>query len=194
MIASLRGRLLHKDGTSAIIECGGVGYGVAMSLTSLAKLGAADKEVHVFVHTHLSQDALRLFGFYEAAEQQAFLVLIGISGVGPKLALAILSTLTPEELSDIVARGDRAALTRVPGVGAKKAERLLLELKGRLPESSVSLPAGASSVLADVVSALANLGFAPDVAEKAGREALAAHPDETEIATLVRVALRGTRG
>jgi holliday junction DNA helicase RuvA len=193
VIASLRGRLLHKDAVSAVIECAGVGYGVAMSLTSLAKLGPVGGEVQVLVHTQLSQDALRLFGFGDASERQIFEVLISITGVGPKLALAILSSVSPDELSGIVSRADRVALTRIPGVGAKKAERLLLELKDRLPEpTSVSRP-GRSTVLADVHSALVNLGFTPDVAEQAARQALAAQPDELEIATLVRAALQGTR-
>ncbi len=194
MISSLRGVLVRKDGASAVVECGGVGYGLAMSLSSLARLGKEGSEVHVLVHTHLSQDALRLYGFADETERATFEVLIGTTGVGPKLALAILSSVTPEELAAIVARGDRPALTRIPGVGAKKAERLLLELKGRLPEPAAGRAApGRASLLADVVSALENLGFGTDVADKAARAALEESPDEQEIATLVRAALRETR-
>ncbi|MBN1960088.1 MAG: Holliday junction branch migration protein RuvA [Deltaproteobacteria bacterium] len=194
MIASLRGILISKNASSAVIECGGVGYFVAMSLTSLAKIGSEGSEVKVLVHTQLSQDALRLFGFYDAKERQIFEVLISINGVGPKLALALLSSLSPDELCSIVSRGDRLALTHVPGVGAKKADRLLLELKGKLPEPVAMLPSGNSTLHIDVQSALINLGFAPNIADKAARQALAENPDEVEIATLVRAALRGTRG
>lgn len=193
MISSLRGRLIVKDGSGAVIECGGVGYGVSMSLTSLARLGKVGGEVAVQVHTHLSQDALRLYAFADADERQTFEVLIGTTGVGPKLALAILSSLSPAELSSIVGRADRVALTRVPGVGAKKAERLLVELKGRLPESGLAGPTGKPSLVGDVVSALANLGFSDDVADRAAKAALEKHPDEQEIATLVRAALQETR-
>lgn len=193
MIVSLRGRLAHKDATGAVLECGGVGYGLAMSLASLSRLGKVGSEAEVLVHTHLSQDALRLYGFADAAERDTFEVLIATSGIGPKLALAILSTVSPVELADIVGRGDRASLMRIPGVGGKKAERLLLELKGRLPEPAAGGAPLRTSLLTDVVSALANLGFAGDVAERAARAALDASPEETEIATLVRAALRSTR-
>lgn len=195
MIASLRGKLVHKDADGAIVECAGVGYGVSMSLASLMRLGPEGQDVHVLVHTHLTQDALRLFGFADAAERETFMSLIGTTGVGPKLALAILSTLTPSELSDAVLMADKGALTRIPGVGAKKAERLLVELKDRLPKTAPthSVLGGRNALVADLVSALENLGFAPQVADKAARDALEAHPDEQELATLVRSALRTTR-
>lgn len=196
MIASLRGKLIHKDAEGAIIECAGVGYGVSMSLASLMRLGAEGQDVHVLVHTHLTQDALRLYGFADAAERDTFLSLIGTTGVGPKLALAILSTLTPSELSDAVLMADKGALTRIPGVGAKKAERLLVELKDRLPKGTAAAQGalgGRNALVADLVSALENLGFTPQVADKAAREAVEANPDEQELATLVRSALRTTR-
>ena len=195
LITSLRGRLLSKDTQGASVECGGVGYGVAMSLASLTKLGAVGSEVFVLVHTHLTQDALRLFGFMEANERLAFEVLLGTTGVGPRLALAILSTLTPPELADIVQRGDKASLTRIPGVGGKKAERLLVELRDRLPEpiQLASLSSSLAGALReDLQSALLNLGFAPPLAERAARYALEKHPQETDLATLVREALRST--
>ncbi len=194
MIASLSGRLRQKSTSGAVIECAGVGYGVAMSLTSLSELGAEGEDVEVLVHTHVAQDSLRLYGFTRASERQTFEVLIGTTGVGPKLALAILSAVSAEELSEIVSCGDKLALTRIPGVGGKKAERLLLELKGRLPEVAASADAGSASVLADVVSALVNLGFSLEVADKSARAALAKNPDEESIATLVRAALQKTRG
>jgi holliday junction DNA helicase RuvA len=193
MIASLRGTLVTKQADGVTIECAGVGYGVAVSMASMQRLPREGTEVKLLVHTHLTQDALRLYGFLERAEQETFLVLIGTSGVGPKLALAILSTVSPGELADIVARADRAALTRIPGVGAKKAERLMVELKDRLPDLGASLTGGrAGSLLSDLISALVNLGFSAQVAERAARDALEADPTEQELATLVRAALRRT--
>ena len=191
MIASLRGSLIHKDDHGAVIECGGVGYGVAMSRTSLAKLTLAAPTVFVLVHTHVSQDALRLFGFADAAERDAFLLLIGVNGVGPRLALGILSDLTPGALGDVVARKDKAALTHVAGVGKKTAERLLLELQDRLPQDDASVSAG-TALRTDLLSALLNLGFSEAVAEHAARQALVLQPDATDLTQLVREALRAT--
>lgn len=193
MIASLKGRLLAKDTTGAVVEAGGVGYGVSMSLSSLARLGEAGDEVQLLVHTHLSQDALRLYGFADAAERAVFEILIATSGVGPRLALAILSTLCPAELQEVVARGDKGTLNRIPGVGPKKAERLLLELKDRLKGAAVPMrDAGDQALFADLVSALANLGFKEALAEQAAKQALDAHPGEGELTVLVREALRAT--
>lgn len=195
MIASLRGCLASKGADGIVIDCGGVGYAVSMSITGLARLGVAGSEARVLVHTHLTQDALRLFGFVDDDERQAFSILIGTSGVGPRLALAILSTLTPTDLASAVERGDKALLTHIPGIGAKKAERLLVELKGRIKGFGGGLGSSSTghSLIADVTSALENLGFAADVASEAAREATKAHSDETELATLVRAALQLTR-
>jgi Holliday junction DNA helicase RuvA len=195
MIASLRGKLMAKTAEHAVIECAGVGYGVFMSLASLVKLGAEGADVHVLVHTHLTQDSLRLFGFADAAEREVFEILISLSGVGPKLALAILSILSAGELSDAVARGDKGMLTRVPGVGAKKAERLLVDLKGRLDgvTAAPSKPgAPRTTIFDDLVSALVNLGFQPKDAEKSARGIVEQRPDERDLTVLVRDALRAS--
>ena len=193
MIASLRGRLVHKDTEGVIIECGGVGYGVAMSLASLARLGPEESETRVLVYTHVSQDSLRLFGFIDAAERETFEVLLGTAGVGPRLALAILSTLSPGELAEVIANSDKATLTRIPGVGPKKAERLLVELKGRLAlQLGSSRPPRDGDRMADLVSALVNLGFAAPIAERAAQHAVQEHPDEADLTCLVREALRST--
>ena len=195
MIASLRGKLVSKTAEQAVIECAGVGYGVYMSLASLVKLGTEGSDVHVLIHTHLTQDALRLFGFADAAEREVFEILISLSGVGPKLALAVLSILSAGELSDAVARGDKAMLTRVPGVGAKKAERLLVDLKGRL-DGVTTVPAKPglhrSTILDDLISALVNLGYQPKDAEKSARGIVEARPDERDLTVLVRDALRAS--
>ena len=193
MIASLRGHIVHKDQLGAVIECAGVGYGLAMSGRALAKLPVGDTPTFVLVHTHVSQDALRLFGFADGAERDAFLLLIGVNGVGPRLALAILSELAPQDLGAVVAAGDKAALTRISGVGKKTAERLLLELKDRLTFDAVS---GQDTTLLrlDLLSALLNLGFSQTVAENAARQAIALQPDTNDLTLLVREALRTTVG
>lgn len=195
MIASLRGKLLEKDTQSAVIECAGVGYGVSMSLASLARLPAVGSEVLVYVHTHLTQDALRLYGFAEVEERATFEALLGADRVGPKLALSILSVHGPVELRELVAREDKGALTRVPGVGNKTAERLLVELKGRLDRVGAVVTRGPAVTLvadttADFVSALVNLGYQPKDAEKRAKAVLAEHPSERDLAVLVRAALR----
>lgn len=196
MIASLRGKLLDKSAAGLIVECGGVGYGLAASLATLSRLGAEGSEVFLWVHTHASQDSLRLYGFGERSERRAFEVLIGTSGVGPRLAIAILSFLTPGELSVAVETADKGMLVRVPGVGAKKAARLLVELKGRLDPAEVgtgTAAAPASDVSGDLVSALVNLGFAPKDADKVAAKVVDANAEETDLATLVREALRSAR-
>ena len=197
MISSLRGKLIYKDAATTVVECGGVGYGLAMSLTSLTRLGLVGSEVFVLVSTQFSQDALKLYGFIESAERDVFQVLIGTSGVGPKLALSILSVLSPQELVGVVDRGDKARLVQIPGVGAKKAARLLLELKDRLSRMLGTTPiAGVVSPRAigdDLTSALVNLGFKEAVAEDASRAALDTLPEETDVAILVREALRSTQ-
>lgn len=188
MIASLRGVVAHKDHEGAIIECAGVGYGVAMSAHSLVAVGAAGTQVRLWVYTHVAEDSLRLYGFDTLDERRAFEVLLNTAGVGPKLALTVLSTLTPDDLLAAVSRKDRGALTRIPGVGPKKAERLLLELAGRLMPSSTGV--GLGRVTGDVVGALTHLGFELTLAQHAAREAHVALPDCNDVATLTRHALQ----
>lgn len=197
MIASLRGCVVFKDNQGAVIECAGVGYGISLSLPSLSLLPDVGQDAFVFVYTHVTQDALRLFGFAQAQERKVFEVLLATAGVGPRLALAILSTLHPDELSDAVATGDKSRLTRIPGVGSKKAERLLVELKDRLKRLPLATTAGrapVSNIAADLQSAMMNLGFALPVAEKAARLATEQMPGETDLAILVRTALQSTTG
>ncbi len=191
MIASLNGTVVHKDATGAVIECGGVGYGVSMSLSSLTGLGEEGSNVQVLVYTHVTETSLRLFGFLTDNERRAFEVLIGITGVGPRLAIAVLSFLSPGELAQAVEDGDKGALVKVPGVGGKKAERLLVELKGKLlAKDDAGVPMRTSSVVEDLASALANLGFPPKDAETVARTVRDEHPDEQDLATLVKAALK----
>lgn len=196
VIASLRGKLIAKNAESAVIECAGVGYGVFMAVGALAKLGQIGAEVSILVYTHLTQDALRLFGFSDDSEKHVFEILISTSGVGPKLALAVLSILSPDELAGAVATADKSILTRVPGVGGKKAERLLVDLKGRLDDIAIGpmrpKQAPKATLQDDLISALVNLGFQPKDADKAGKAVVQAHPDEKDLAILVREALRAS--
>jgi Holliday junction DNA helicase RuvA len=168
-----------------------------MSATSLAYLGAADgQHVTVFVRTQLSQEALRLYGFIDSGERQMFDCLITTSGVGSKLALAILSTFDANELAHVILTEDRASLTRIPGVGKKTAERLLLELKDRIGKginTSSSNTPSRTRVITDVISALVNLGFTPQAAEGSAKEAQKHAPGVDNVAALVKEALRRSR-
>ncbi|MEO0811841.1 MAG: Holliday junction branch migration protein RuvA [Myxococcota bacterium] len=191
MIASLNGLIVHKDASGAVIECAGVGYGVAMSLSSLTTLGEEGANAKVLVHTHVTENSLKLFGFITDSERRAFEVLIAISGVGPRLAIAVLSFLSPGELAQAVEDGDKGALVKVPGVGGKKAERLLVELKGKLLITDAQgTPVRAGSVVEDLASARLNLGFPPKDAENVARAVRDDNPEESDLATLVKAALR----
>lgn len=194
MIAHLRGTLLYKGARTVVVECAGVGYEAHMSLSGLTGLGEVGTQVSLFVYTHVGQDVLRLYGFVEAQEKRAFEILIGLSGVGPKLALAVLSTFNPAELREVVAAENLAALTRVPGVGKKTAQRLLFELRDRMPssEGGAQAPATGGALRRDLVAALEDLGFARPTAEKAADGALKKAEAGAELTTLVREALRGS--
>lgn len=194
MISTLRGILTHKDHGSAIIECAGVGYGIAASTQTLQALAQVGEEVRVLVHTHVAEDALKLYGFATPQERRSFDVLLATTGVGPRLALAILSTLTPEELLRAVSRKDRSALTHVPGVGPKKAERLLLELSGRMTAEQTAMTSPGTDVVGDVASALTHLGFDANQAFEAARAAHQALPKSADVATLTRLALQSISG
>ncbi len=172
MIAGLRGVLLEKSPSRLIVDVGGVGYDVQVPLSTFYVIGEAGTEVTLRVHTHVREDALALYGFATPLEQQLFEKLIGISGIGPKLALAVLSGIEPADLIRAIRLQDVARLTAIPGVGKKTAERIGLELKDRLP---VALPgsAAAAPVAAadqfrdDLLSALVNLGYQRAAAERA---------------------------
>ena len=178
MIAWLRGRLVEKYPHRVIVDVQGVGYDVQVPLSTFYGLGEPGAEVIFRVHTHVREDALALFGFATTVELQLFELLIGISGIGPRLALAVLSGIEPSELVRAVRQGDLGRLTGIPGVGKKTAERMGLELKDRLPpsfesESEPSVESG-GDMKVDLRSALANLGYHRPVAERAIDRALAA--------------------
>src|SRR5271154_5765065 len=175
MIGQLRGKLAEKRPNSVLVDVGGVGYVVAVSLSTYAALGELHAEVTLLIHTHVREDALALYGFISAREKHLFEMLISASGVGPSLALKILSGMSVDELVPAIRGSDLARLTKIPGVGRKTAERMVVELKDRLEavvletqKPAAPSPAGAE---ADVISALVNLGYDARTAETAAAEA-----------------------
>jgi Holliday junction DNA helicase RuvA len=173
MIAFLRGRVLDKFPNRIILDVSGVGYEVHVPLSTYYEIGEAGSDVSLRVHTHVREDSLQLFGFLTPLEQLLFERLIGISGIGPKLAVAVLSGIDSRELVVAVQRADVARLTRIPGVGKKTAERIVLELKDRLkdvapaPEAEGAQPSTGDRLRNDLISALENLGYHRPLAEKA---------------------------
>jgi len=175
MIGLLRGRLLEKRPNQVILDVGGVGYLVAVPLSTFAALGDLHAEVTLLIHTHVREDALALYGFLSAREKHFFELLLGASGVGPSLALKILSGMNVEELVPAIRTGDLVRLTKIPGVGRKTAERMVVELKDKLEavaiETEKPTPASPAGVEADVKSALLNLGYDERTADAALAEA-----------------------
>src|ERR1700733_3067908 len=161
MIAHLRGRLFSKQPGQAIVEAGGVGYDVVISIPTFTALPAEGAEVSLYIHTQVREDILALYGFLDRNEKRLFERLITVTGVGPKLAVTILSGLNPERTVAAIRAQDHATLTHIPGVGKKLAERLVVELKEKLEDLAVATPARQPSGPAadDVLSALVTLGY-----------------------------------
>jgi Holliday junction DNA helicase RuvA len=164
MIAFLRGRLHDKQPQRVVVDVAGVGYEVAVPLSTFYQLGDEGGEVALRIHTHVREDQMALFGFLTAGEQTVFERLLGVSGIGPKLALGVLSGIEPTDFVAALERGDVARLTRIPGVGKKTAERMVLELRDRLlkelgPSAGGSPSVGDQAQRDDLVSALVNLGY-----------------------------------
>jgi len=194
VIAHLRGTILEKHPNRVVVDVNGVGYDVAVPLSTFYVVGEPGTEVSLRVHTHVREDAIALFGFATVLELELFLRLIGISGIGPKVALAVLSGIEPPELVGAIERGDLARLTAIPGVGKKTSERIVLELKDRLPKATVA-PALAGVVEApvlrdDLLSALVNLGYHRPLAEKAVDAALKAAGRDAGFERTLKQALR----
>ncbi|MGA7917561.1 MAG: Holliday junction branch migration protein RuvA [Candidatus Acidiferrales bacterium] len=170
MIGSLRGKLIEKRPNLVLLEVGGVGYQVVIPLSTYTSLGALHAEATLLIHTHVREDQLALFGFLTSREKQCFELLISASGVGPSLALKILSGMGLDELVPAIRKGDLAQLVRIPGVGRKTAERIVLELRDKLAAVDVpeaGKPATRSQLEADVASALVNLGYDERAVESA---------------------------
>ncbi|MFH1647095.1 MAG: Holliday junction branch migration protein RuvA [Chloroflexota bacterium] len=168
MIASLQGKVESLGGDGAIINVGGVGYYVYMPTTALSSLGTPGHDVKVFTHLHVREDSLTLYGFPTAEELWLFETLLGVTGLGPKLALAMLSALNPEQITMAIATGSVDMLDMIPGIGKKVASRIILELKEKIGAGWVAAPASEMArENTDVLAALTSLGYSPAEAVKA---------------------------
>jgi holliday junction DNA helicase RuvA len=176
MIAQLRGKLIHKGSTEVIIDCGGVGYSALVSVNTSSIIGAEGTEVRIFTILIPREDSLTLYGFAEESEREAFRLITSISGIGPKIALGILSSLTVAELQEYLITNNLHALQKLPGIGKKTAERLQLELKDKISKLGVvrfrdETPVH-SLIRQEAIAALVTLGYSPAIADKAVRRAV----------------------
>ncbi|HKV05162.1 MAG TPA: Holliday junction branch migration protein RuvA [Candidatus Acidoferrales bacterium] len=195
MIGSLRGKLIDKRPSQILLDVSGVGYQVQIPLSTFAGLGALHDETTLLIHTHVREDQLSLYGFLTSREKHCFELLISASGVGPSLALKILSGMGLEDLVPAIRRGDLAQLVRIPGVGKKTAERMVVELRDKLAVVDVreaEKPATRSQLESDVASALVNLGYEARSVERAIEKARAAGDSDFE--TLLRTSLQTLGG
>lgn len=170
MIAHLRGKLLEKHPNQAVVETGGVGYDVTISIPTFSELTSVGSEVALHIHTHVREDQLALYGFGRPEEKQLFEKLITVSGIGPKLGITILSGMPADDMVRAIRGNDIARLTKIPGIGKKTAERMVLELRDKLPPQGADQVREVPSLSAtqeDVLSALVNLGYQAAAAEKA---------------------------
>jgi Holliday junction DNA helicase RuvA len=196
VIAELRGRILRKAAQEVVVDVGGVGYCVTIPVSTFYQLGEPGDEVTLRTHTHVREDALALFGFLTALEQTLFERLIAVAGVGPRLAVSILSGIEPPDLVGALRSGDVARLTRIPGVGKKTAERLVVELKDKMAKlegvaaTPEAPPAGPQE---DLLSALLHLGYSRPEAERGVRKALE-HGGDESFEDLLRRTLRVLSG
>ena len=196
MIGSLSGRLAEKRPSRLVVDVHGVGYEVQVPLSTFYGLGDIGSDISLRVHTHVREDILGLFGFATKLELDLFERLIGISGVGPKLALAVLSGIEPPELIRAVRGGDVARLTKIPGVGKKTAERIGLELRDRLPADldaageTESVESDGGDLRGDVLSALLNLGYHRPLAERSVEAVLRGGSGAGTFEQVLRQALR----
>lgn len=193
MIGSLRGKLINKRPNQVLLEVGGVGYQVQVPLSTFASLGALHAETTLLTYTHVREDTLALYGFLTAREKHCFELLISASGVGPGLALKILSGMAIDDLVPAIRKGDLVQLVRIPGVGRKTAERIVVELRDKLVAIDVpetGKPATRSQLESDVASALVNLGYDEHAVERAIEKARAEAGAEADFEKLLRGSLQ----
>jgi len=195
MIAFLRGRVLEKHPNRLIVDVAGVGYDVAVPLSTFYVAGDPGAEIALRVHTHVREEQLALFGFATPLELTVFERLIAINGIGPKLALSVLSGLEPRELVASIQRGDLGRLTSIPGVGKKTAERIVLELRDRLPQAlesvgTVPAPTAADRLRDDLVSALSNLGYHRHAIDKVLDKHLSNASEQSSFQDVLRSSLK----
>ncbi len=196
LIARITGKLIHKLPNAIIVDVNGVGYELTVPLSTFYVLGEVGTVVGLNVHTHVREDALSLFGFNTDQEKRLFLMLIGVSGIGPRLAVTILSGLGTEELIQAIRLGDLPRLVAIPGVGKKTAERMVVELKDKVsslaqaaPQTTAGLAQSGAAMIDDVVSALVNLGYLKAASEKAVGSIVRDNPD-ADFTTTLKLSLR----
>jgi Holliday junction DNA helicase RuvA len=188
MIAHLRGKLISRRPNLVIVEAGGVGYDVTLSVPAFSELPSLGSEVAFHIHTHVREDQIALYGFLRPEEKQLFEKLITVSGIGPKLAITILSGMPADDMVNSIRANDVARLTRIPGIGRKTAERMVLELRDKLPPvgaDQLQVMPSLSATQEDVLSALLNLGYQRGLAEKA----LASVAKDTSFDVMFRASL-----
>jgi Holliday junction DNA helicase RuvA len=200
VIAHIRGQILSKAPNAVVLDCGGVGYELAISVATYTELRDIGAEDRLHVHTHVREDALQLFGFAEPAEKRLFEKLLTISGIGPKLAITVLSGISAERLVGAIRGGDHATLTKIPGIGKKTAERVVLELKDKLDDmAGVAMTSAGEVVVSlgvvadDVLSALVNLGYPRAAAQKAVETAAKDKEVSGDFERLFRAAMGAVR-
>lgn len=193
MIAFIEGIVEYKDAEKAILQAGGIGYELSMSIHALAGLPSIGSKARVWTHMHVKDDGISLFGFSDPSEKQLFCQLIGVSGIGPKMALSALSTFKPTELVGAISASDVTAVSSVPGIGKKTAQRMILELQGALGADaslqSLDLEQAASQPMKDASRALESMGFKPEEVSTALKGC-----DESSVSGIIRYALKHMGG
>ncbi len=194
MYAYLSGKLVEKQPTRVVLDVQGVGYELFIATSTFERLPETGEQARLATHFHVREDAALLYGFFSEREKQVFEVMLSVSGIGPKLALAALSVMRPDDLRTYVMEGAEALLTRIPGVGRKMAQRMILELRDRFSAmewGSESVADGSDrSARGDALAALESLGYARASAEKALHKILQQHPSVATVEDMVRLALR----
>ena len=196
MIGFLQGRLRAKSPEYVIVDVHGVGYHVQVPLSTFYDLPELGQAVELNVHTHVREDAIQLYGFRTLAEKEMFLLLTGVNGVGPKLAIGILSGISPDELRQVVVRQDHVRLKNIPGVGKKIADRVMLELRDKVQGKTKEKPGPVQpftetgTAFPDAFSALVNLGYRPAEAEKALRRVREAQGEDAPLEDILKGALK----
>ena len=199
MIAFLKGTLVRKKPTSILLDVRDVGYELSIPMSTFEQLPKVGEKVTLLTHHHVREDAESLFGFFSSQEKEIFVTLISVSGIGPRIALAALSSMRPQQIRDYIVNGEVGMMTSVPGIGKKTAERMIVELRDKLSSlymtpaagaTGSSVSNGAPSARADALSALEALGLSRAAAEKSLNKALQRHPDATSVEEMVRLALR----
>lgn len=191
MISHLRGKLTHKTSTEAVVECAGVGYSANISIRTSENLPIVGKEVFLLTELITREDSMQLYGFSDTNEKKAFLILTSVSGIGPKIALGILSSVSAHELQEYIASKNTAALRKLPGIGKKTADRLVFELHDKIigiAPVDVNEKSSGSAIKQEAIAALITLGFSQVQADKAVAKAISNEKDES-IEVIIKEAL-----